>query len=180
MSDPFEGLLRSTLTDIAEEAPTVRDSLTRAERRARSRRRNTVAAGAAGVLAVLVISAPFAYAGRSDDAVISPQPGTSVPQPGRSEPVDPPPGVPSPVPVGPEDPSNPVAPSPVPVGPENPSNPAAPSPVPVSPEDPTRPDSALPAPPGVASPVPIGPRDPSNPGVRPDDAVVPSPSPTRR
>ncbi len=123
MSDPFEGLLRSTLTDIAEEAPTVRDSLTRAERRARSRRRNTVAAGAAGVLAVLVISAPFAYAGRGDDAVISPQPGTSVPQPSRSEPVDPPPGAPS--------------------------------------------------------PVPIGPRDPSNPGVRPD-AVVPSPSPTRR
>ncbi|MFF0102833.1 hypothetical protein ACFYO8_26260 [Micromonospora sp. NPDC005257] len=164
MSDPFEGLLRSTLTDIAEEAPTVRDSLTRAERRARGRRRNTVAAGAAGVLAVLVISAPFAYAGRGDDAVISPQPGTSVPQPSRSEPVDPPPGVPSPVPVGPEDPSNP----------------AAPSPVPVSPEDPTRPDSALPAPPGVPSPVPIGPRDPRNPGVRPDDAVLPSPSPTRR
>ncbi|MEV4690422.1 hypothetical protein AB0K27_04735 [Micromonospora echinospora] len=164
MSDPFEGLLRSTLTDIAEEAPTVRDSLTRAERRARSRRRNTVAAGAAGVLAVLVISAPFAYAGRSDDAVISPQPGSSVPQPGRSEPVDPPPGVPSPVPVGPEDPSNPAAPSPVPVGPENP----------------TRPDSALPAPPAASSPVPIGPQDPSNPGVRPDAAVVPSPSPKRR
>ncbi|AXO36057.1 hypothetical protein ACGFLT_23440 [Micromonospora chalcea] len=164
MSDPFEGLLRSTLTDIAEEAPTVRDSLTRAERRARSRRRNTVAAGAAGVLAVLVISAPFAYAGRSDDAVISPQPGSSVPQPGRSEPVDPPPGVPSPVPVGPEDPSNPAAPSPVPVGPENP----------------TRPDSALPAPPAASSPVPIGPQDPSNPGVRPDDAGVLSPSPKRR
>ncbi|EWM68215.1 MULTISPECIES: hypothetical protein [unclassified Micromonospora] len=157
MSDPFEGLLRSTLTDIAEEAPTVRDSLTRAERRARSRRRNTVAAGAAGVLAVLVISAPFAYAGRGDDAVISPQPGTSVPQPSRSEPVDPSdPVAPSPVPVSPEDPSNPVAPSPVPIDPDDPSNPVAPS------------------------PVPIGPRDPSNPAVRPDDAVVPSPSPTRR
>ena len=164
MSDPFEGLLRSTLTDIAEEAPTVRDSLTRAERRARSRRRNTVAAGAAGILAVLVISAPFAYASRGDDAVISPQPGTSVPQPSRSEPVGPPPGVPSPVPIDPA----------------NPSNPDVPSPVPVSPEDPTRPDSALPAPPGAPSPVPIDPRNPSNPGVRPDDAVVPSPSPTRR
>ncbi|MFF0656595.1 hypothetical protein [Micromonospora tulbaghiae] len=172
MSDPFEGLLRSTLTDIAEEAPTVQDSLTRAERRVRNRRRNTVAAGAAGILAVLVIGAPFAYAGRGDDPVISPQPGTSAPQPDRTEPVPAPPDVASPVPIDPADPSNPDAPSPVPV----------------NPEDPTRPDSALPAPPGVASPVPAGPEGPSMPaspvpappGVRSNDPVGPSPSPVRR
>ncbi|MCT2279070.1 hypothetical protein M3G91_15740 [Micromonospora chalcea] len=173
MSDPFEGLLRSTLTDIAEEAPTVRDSLTRAERRARSRRRNTVAAGAAGILAVLVISAPFAYASRGDDAVISPQPGTSVPQPSRSEPVPGPPGVPSPVPVGPDgrrmpdgaDPAPPGVASPVPLAPDG----AVPSPVPVAPDGaaaspvPVAPDGA------GASPVPLAP-----------DGAVPSPSPIRR
>ncbi|WP_228532616.1 hypothetical protein [Micromonospora sp. ANENR4] len=165
MSDPFEGLLRATLTDIAEEAPTVQDSLTRAERRVRNRRRNTVAAGAAGVLAVLVIGAPFAYASRDDDPVISPQPGTSAPQPDRTEPVPPPPGLASPVPVGPDgrrmpdgaDPTRPGAPSPVP------DSPGAPSPVPVDP-DPSMP----------ASPVP------ASPGVRSDNPVGPSPSPVRR
>ncbi|MFD6691541.1 hypothetical protein [Micromonospora aurantiaca (nom. illeg.)] len=161
MSDPFEGLLRSTLTDIAEEAPTVQDSLTRAERRVRNRRRNTVAAGAAGILAVLVIGAPFAYAGRGDDPVISPQPGTSAPQPDRTEPVPAPPGLASPVPVGPDgrrmpdgaDPTRPGAPSPVPVGPEgtSPSGGAMPSPVPLGPE-----------------------------GTSPSGGAAPSPSPIRR
>ncbi|MEU4594126.1 hypothetical protein [Micromonospora aurantiaca (nom. illeg.)] len=161
MSDPFEGLLRSTLTDIAEEAPTVQDSLTRAERRVRNRRRNTVAAGAAGILAVLVIGAPFAYAGRGDDPVISPQPGTSAPQPDRTEPVPAPPGLASPVPVGPDgrrmpdgaDPTRPGTPSPVPVGPEgtSPSGGAMPSPVPLGPE-----------------------------GTSPSGGAAPSPSPIRR
>ncbi|MDG4753561.1 hypothetical protein O7630_21675 [Micromonospora sp. WMMD718] len=156
MSDPFEGLLRSTLTDIAEEAPTVQDSLTRAERRVRNRRRNTVAAGAAGILAVLVIGAPFAYAGRGDDPVISPQPGTSAPQPDRTEPVPAPPGLASPVPVGPDgrrmpdgaDPTRPGAPSPVPVGPEgtSPSGGAMPSPVPLGPEGTSPPGGAAPSP----------------------------------
>ncbi|MDW3849527.1 hypothetical protein NMK34_23215 [Micromonospora sp. BRA006-A] len=155
MSDPFEGLLRSTLTDIAEEAPTVQDSLTRAERRVRNRRRNTVAAGAAGILAVLVIGAPFAYASRGDDPVISPQPGTSAPQPDRSAPVPPPPGLASPVPVGPDGRR-------VPDG-ADPTRPGAPSPVPVDP-DPSMPASPVPAPPGVRSDNPVG----------------PSPSPVRR
>ncbi|KAB1117250.1 hypothetical protein [Micromonospora aurantiaca] len=156
MSDPFEGLLRSTLTDIAEEAPTVQDSLTRAERRVRNRRRNTVAAGAAGILAVLVIGAPFAYAGRGDDPVISPQPGTSAPQPDRTEPVPAPPGLASPVPVGPDgrrmpdgaDPTRPGAPSPVPVGPEGTSTPGSvvPSPVPLGPEGTSPPGGAAPSP----------------------------------
>ncbi|MEU2702395.1 hypothetical protein [Micromonospora aurantiaca (nom. illeg.)] len=156
MSDPFEGLLRSTLTDIAEEAPTVQDSLTRAERRVRNRRRNTVAAGAAGILAVLVIGAPFAYAGRGDDPVISPQPGTSAPQPDRTEPVPAPPGLASPVPVGPDgrrmpdgaDPTRPGTPSPVPVGPEgtSPSGGAMPSPVPLGPEGTSPPGGAAPSP----------------------------------
>ncbi|MCZ7476907.1 MULTISPECIES: hypothetical protein [unclassified Micromonospora] len=155
MSDPFEGLLRATLTDIAEEAPTVQDSLTRAERRVRNRRRNTVAAGAAGVLAVLVIGAPFAYASRDDDPVISPQPGTSAPQPDRTEPVPPPPGLASPVPVGPDGRRMPDG--------ADPTRPGAPSPVPVDP-DPSMP----------ASPVP------ASPGVRSDNPVGPSPSPVRR
>ncbi|MGC4895305.1 hypothetical protein [Micromonospora sp. DT31] len=131
MSDPFEGLLRSTLTDIAEEAPTVQDSLTRAERRARGRRRNTVAAGAAGILAVLVIGAPLAYADRGGDSGKSPQPGTSVPQPSRSEPVPAPPGVrsddpdgPSPSPIAPGD----VVPAPPGVRSDDPDGPS-PSPI---------------------------------------------------
>lgn len=161
MSDPFEGLLRSTLTDIAEEAPTVQDSLTRAERRVRNRRRNTVAAGAAGILAVLVIGAPFAYAGRGDDPVISPQPGTSAPQPDRTEPVPAPPGLASPVPVGPDGRR-------MPDGPDS-TRPVAPSPVPVGPEGTSTPDSAVP------SPVPLGPEGTSPPG-----GAAPSPSPIRR
>ncbi|MEH0821828.1 MULTISPECIES: hypothetical protein [Micromonospora] len=166
MSDPFEGLLRSTLTDIAEEAPTVQDSLTRAERRVRNRRRNKVAAGAAGLLAVLVIGAPFAYASRGDDPVISPQPGTSAPQPDRTEPVPAPPGVASPVPVIPEDPTRPDSAVPAPPGVASP----------------------VPAEPGVASPVPAGPEGPSMsaspvpapPDVRSNDPVGPSPSPVGR
>ncbi|RNI01971.1 hypothetical protein EEZ25_15450 [Micromonospora aurantiaca] len=161
MSDPFEGLLRSTLTDIAEEAPTVQDSLTRAERRVRNRRRNTVAAGAAGILAVLVIGAPFAYAGRGDDPVISPQPGTSAPQPDRTEPVPAPPGLASPVPVGPDGRRMPDG--------ADPTRPGAPSPVPVGPEGTSTPDSAVP------SPVPVGPEGTSPPG-----GAMPSPSPIRR
>ncbi|MEU1233184.1 hypothetical protein ABZ399_03260 [Micromonospora aurantiaca] len=161
MSDPFEGLLRSTLTDIAEEAPTVQDSLTRAERRVRNRRRNTVAAGAAGILAVLVIGAPFAYAGRGDDPVISPQPGTSAPQPDRTEPVPAPPGLASPVPVGPDGRRMPDG--------ADPTRPGAPSPVPVGPEGTSPPDSAVP------SPVPLGPEGTSPPG-----GAAPSPSPIRR
>ncbi|ADU09048.1 MULTISPECIES: hypothetical protein [Micromonospora] len=161
MSDPFEGLLRSTLTDIAEEAPTVQDSLTRAERRVRNRRRNTVAAGAAGILAVLVIGAPFAYAGRGDDPVISPQPGTSAPQPDRTEPVPAPPGLASPVPVGPDGRRMPDG--------ADPTRPGAPSPVPVGPEGTSPPDSAVP------SPVPLGPEGTSPPG-----GAMPSPSPIRR
>ncbi|MGV9766081.1 hypothetical protein [Micromonospora tulbaghiae] len=156
MSDPFEGLLRSTLTDIAEEAPTVQDSLTRAERRVRNRRRNTVAAGAAGILAVLVIGAPFAYASRGDDPVITPQPGTSAPQPDRTEPVPAPPDVASPVPVIPEDPTRPDSAVPAPPG--------VASPVPAGPEGPSMPASPVPAPPGVRS----------------NDPVGPSPSPVRR
>ncbi|MEU2985458.1 hypothetical protein ABZ647_13755 [Micromonospora aurantiaca] len=161
MSDPFEGLLRSTLTDIAEEAPTVQDSLTRAERRVRNRRRNTVAAGAAGILAVLVIGAPFAYAGRSDDPVISPQPGTSAPQPDRTEPVPAPPGLASPVPVGPDGRRMPDG--------ADPTRPGEPSPVPVGPEGTSTPDSAVP------SPVPLGPE-----GMSPPGGAMPSPSPIRR
>ena len=161
MSDPFEGLLRSTLTDIAEEAPTVQDSLTRAERRVRNRRRNTVAAGAAGILAVLVIGAPFAYAGRGDDPVISPRPGTSAPQPDRTEPVPAPPGLASPVPVGPDGRRMPDS--------ADPTRPGAPSPVPVGPEGTSTPGGAMP------SPVPLGPE-----GTSPLGGAAPSPSPIRR
>ncbi|TDC70846.1 hypothetical protein E1193_29535, partial [Micromonospora sp. KC606] len=66
MTSPIEHLLRATLTDLAEEAPTVDDQLTRAERRLRNRRRATVTMGAVGTLAAIVIGAPLALAASGD------------------------------------------------------------------------------------------------------------------
>ncbi|MGX4652225.1 hypothetical protein ACWCHM_00855 [Micromonospora sp. SCSIO 07396] len=69
MTTPIENLIRATLSDLAEEAPTVHDHLNRAERRARSRRRATITMSAAGVLAAMLIATPFAMAaGRGGDA----------------------------------------------------------------------------------------------------------------
>ncbi|MEK8109384.1 hypothetical protein NKG94_41730 [Micromonospora sp. M12] len=48
MTEPFEHLIRSTLTDLAEEAPIVHDQLSQAEQRVRNRRRATVTMGAVG------------------------------------------------------------------------------------------------------------------------------------
>ncbi|TDC57749.1 hypothetical protein E1258_21555, partial [Micromonospora sp. KC207] len=62
MTTPLENLIRDTLSDLAEEAPTVQDQLTRAERRARTRRRATMATSALGALAAVLIGAPIAMA----------------------------------------------------------------------------------------------------------------------
>ncbi|TDB69981.1 hypothetical protein E1165_27120, partial [Micromonospora sp. KC723] len=67
MTSPIEHLLRTTLTDLAEEAPTVEDQLTRAERRLRTRRRATVTMGAVGTLAAILIGAPLALAASGGD-----------------------------------------------------------------------------------------------------------------
>ncbi|MER6596609.1 hypothetical protein ABT214_33105, partial [Micromonospora purpureochromogenes] len=68
MTSPLEDLIRTTLTDLAEEAPTVQDQLPPAERRARTRRRATVTMGAVGTLAAVLIAAPLAIAQAGSDA----------------------------------------------------------------------------------------------------------------
>ncbi|MEU2187108.1 hypothetical protein ACH49A_11195 [Micromonospora sediminicola] len=159
MTDPFEHVLRTTLTEIAEEAPTVQDSLTRAERRVRHRRRNTVMVGTAGLLAALVIAAPFAYADRGDDGPPS-RPATIVPKPspsGPDEPVPGPPGEPVPSPGGargtvPPPPGAPGTPVPSPSGTARPVPPSAGAPAPGRPGMPA-PDPGAPGA-AVASPVP--------------------------
>ncbi|MEU4554919.1 hypothetical protein EV382_4262 [Micromonospora violae] len=103
MTEPFEHLIRSTLTDLAEEAPIVHDQLSRAERRVRNRRRATVAVGAASTLAAILIATPLALAATGSDglppAVPSPAGPAAVPSPSApvpSEPTASPAVVPSP------------------------------------------------------------------------------------
>ncbi|WP_433312932.1 hypothetical protein ACQP0U_28325 [Micromonospora sp. CA-269861] len=85
MTEPFEHLIRSTLTDLAEEAPIVHDQLSRAERRVRNRRRATVTVGAVSTLAAILIATPLALAATSTDelppAVPSPAGPPAVPSP---------------------------------------------------------------------------------------------------
>ncbi|RLP98869.1 hypothetical protein EAD98_03600, partial [Micromonospora sp. CV4] len=76
MTDPFEHLIRATLTDLAEEAPIVHDQLSRAERRVRNRRRATVTMGAVGTLAAVLIATPLALAATGSD-----QPRPAAPNP---------------------------------------------------------------------------------------------------
>ncbi|MFF0151334.1 hypothetical protein [Micromonospora sp. NPDC005203] len=103
MTDPFEHLIRSTLTDLAEEAPIVHDQLTGAERRVRNRRRATVTMGAVGTLAAILIATPLALASTGSDeappAAPSPAGPAAVPgppAPDLSAPTAVPSGVPSP------------------------------------------------------------------------------------
>lgn len=159
MTDPFESLIRSTLTDLAEEAPIVHDQLNRAERRFRNRRRATVTMGAVGTLAAILIAAPIALAASGSDgpppAVPSPAGPAAVPDPSGA-----PPGVPS----------RPGLPAPVP-------SPAT-SDEPGDPGVPGRPDE--PGPPGVPGrPDEPGPTTGGAPGVpgRPGSPTIePSPS----
>ncbi|RQX05858.1 hypothetical protein DLJ58_24990, partial [Micromonospora arida] len=85
MTEPFEHLIRSTLTDLAEEAPIVHDQLSRAERRVRNRRRATVTVGAVSTLAAILIATPLALAATGSDepppAVPSPAGPAAVPSP---------------------------------------------------------------------------------------------------
>lgn len=67
MTEPFEHLIRSTLTDLAEEAPIVHDQLSRAERLVRNRRRATVTVGAVSTLAAILIATPIALAATGSD-----------------------------------------------------------------------------------------------------------------
>lgn len=154
MTEPFEHLIRSTLTDLAEEAPIVHDQLSRAERRVRNRRRATVTLGAVSTLAAILIATPIALAATGSDgpppAVPSPAGPVTVPSPpvpSPSAPTTVPTVVPSPggaeaVPsVSPAEPTVKPSPSTRPGQPGRPSASADPS---VSPTPTTRP-----GPPGV-------------------------------
>ncbi|MEV4120950.1 hypothetical protein [Micromonospora sp. NPDC049645] len=167
MTEPFEHLIRRTLTDLAEEAPIVHDQLSRAERRVRNRRRATVTVGAVSTLAAILIATPFAVAATGSDepppAVPSPAGPAAVPSP----PV-PTPSAPTAVPMessprGAEmPPGKTVGPPGVPGRPTGTPSPSSPPGVPGRPGDP------------VASPDPSSP--PGVPGVPGPPAVKPSPS----
>ncbi|MBQ0993368.1 hypothetical protein KBX08_25170 [Micromonospora sp. H61] len=149
MTEPFEHLIRSTLTDLAEEAPIVHDQLSRAERRVRNRRRVTVTVGAVSTLAAILIATPLALAATGSD-----EPPPAVPSPAG------PAAVPSP-PV-----PTPSAPTTVPTVVPSPGG---------APGDP----SITPGPPGVpgrptVSPTPSTP--PGPPGVPGRPTASPSPS----
>ncbi|WP_432900504.1 hypothetical protein ACQP1S_27250 [Micromonospora matsumotoense] len=129
MTTPFENLIRATLTDLAEEAPTVHDQLPRAEHRARTRRRATVTMSAVGALAAVLIAAPIAMAASG----------------GR----DAPPAVPASTPSGP-----PAAPAPAPARTAPPADPAPLTGRTAAPEPPVLP---LPAAPGAPVPAQTAP-----------------------
>ena len=88
MNTPIDDLIRSTLTDIAEEAVPM-DLADSAVARARRRRTLTVSIGVAGVAAALMVGTPLAMAAVKRD---SPPP---------SAPADRPSVEPSPVPISP-------------------------------------------------------------------------------
>ncbi|MFG1872588.1 hypothetical protein [Micromonospora arborensis] len=117
MTDPFEHLIRCTLTGLAEEAPIVHDQLNRAERRVRNRRRATVTMGAVGVLAAVLIATPLALAATGADdlppAVPSPAGPAAVPSPSAPTAVSPTPNPGDPAP-DPWDPSSTPGPPGVP------------------------------------------------------------------
>ncbi|MHA4949060.1 hypothetical protein ACX27O_17220 [Micromonospora sp. SD19] len=165
MTDPFEHLIRSTLTDLAEEAPIVHDQLSRAERRVRNRRRATVTVGAVSTLAAILIATPLAVAATGSDepppAVPSPAGPADVPSP--SAPI---PSAPTAVPTVERSPggglASPVGPPGVPGRPTVSPTPLTPPGVPGKPGGPTvspSPSSSA-GPPGVpgrptASPTPL-------------------------
>lgn len=66
MTSRFEDLVRSTLTDLAEEIPLVEDQTERAVARARRRRTTLMVASAAAVAAALAVGMPLAYAASAD------------------------------------------------------------------------------------------------------------------
>ncbi|MCF0093935.1 IgA FC receptor [Micromonospora sp. MH99] len=168
MIDPLESLIRSTLTDLAEEAPIVHDQLNRAERRVRNRRRATVTMGAVGTLAAILIAAPIALAASGSDgpppAVPSPAGPAAVPDPSNA-----PPGVPSR--------PNPPATGPLPAI----SNEPGPPGVPGRPDQPAPP--GVPGQPGQPGPntggAPGVPAPPTSPTIKPSPSgpiAVPSPA----
>ncbi|MEW1588160.1 hypothetical protein AB0283_22295 [Micromonospora vinacea] len=171
MTEPFEHLIRSTLTDLAEEAPIVHDQLSRAERRVRNRRRATVAVGAVSTLAAILIATPLALAATGSDgpppAVPSPAGPAAVPSPPVPTPsaptavptIEPSPGGALRDPSGPPGvPERPTV-SPTPLSPPGvPGKPGAPG-APAGPTASPSPSSSL-GPPGVpgrptASPTPL-------------------------
>ncbi|PMR61223.1 hypothetical protein C1A38_09720 [Verrucosispora sp. ts21] len=116
MNTPIDDLIRSTLTDLAEEA--VPMNLTdSAVARARRRRTLTVSVGVAGVVAALMVGTPLALAVSRDAPPSAPadQPPVDFPSPVPISPVPSPPAdLPSPVPI-----------SPVPFPPVDPKGPGA-------------------------------------------------------
>ncbi|GIJ78781.1 hypothetical protein SAMN05443287_11644 [Micromonospora phaseoli] len=140
MNTPIDDLIRSTLTDLAEEAVPMNlaDS---AVDRARKRRTLTVSVGVAGVVAALMVGTPLAFAAVNRDAPPPSAPADQAPAASPSlVPI-------SPVPNGPDLPPPGKLVSPVPIDPD------LPSPVPTGPD--------LPPPGKLASPVPIDPGLPS-------------------
>ena len=89
MTEPFEHLIRSTLTDLAEEAPIVHDQLSRAERRVRNRRRATVTMGAVGTLAAILIATPIALAATGRTGLRRPCPARPARRPCPARPCPP-------------------------------------------------------------------------------------------
>ncbi|MBE1485195.1 hypothetical protein [Plantactinospora soyae] len=120
MTTPFEDLIRSTLSELAEETPTMTDPFTGAERRARLRRRTTLTLAGVGTAAVMLIAAPIAIAA-------------------TRQPVDQRPAAPtvSPTPQSTDQPSYPTV-APTPQSTEEPSYPTV-APNPDSTEEPTVP-----------------------------------------
>ncbi|MGC5288197.1 hypothetical protein [Micromonospora sp. DT231] len=165
MTDPFEHLIRSTLTDLAEEAPIVHDQLNGAERRVRNRRRATVTMGAVGTLAAILIATPLALASTGSDeappAAPSPAGPAAVPgppAPDQSAPTT----VPSPGGAKQDPPTRPSAPG----EPAAPGEPGAPGDAAGTPGAPGAPGA--PAAPGV-------PRDPSKRDVPGEPSPVTAP-----
>ncbi|WP_433354619.1 hypothetical protein ACQPYV_29470 [Micromonospora saelicesensis] len=168
MTEPFEHLIRSTLTDLAEEAPIVHDQLSRAERRVRNRRRATVTVGAVSTLAAILIATPLALAATGSD-----EPPPAVPSPAgpAAEPSPPVPTPSAPTTVPTVEPSPGGAPGDPSITPGVPGHPT------VKPSPTTRP--GLPSTPGapgnpLVSPTPTTP--PGPPGVPGRPTVTPSPS----
>ncbi|MFE9688373.1 hypothetical protein [Micromonospora sp. NPDC005806] len=151
MTTPLEDLIRTTLSDLAEEAPTVQDQLIPAERRARKRRHTTVTLSVAGAIAAVLVGAPIAVAATHGDA-----PPPAAPRPPAPTAV---PSISGPAPTAVPSPSGPFPT-------------AVPSPRPSRPGGADLPSPSAPFPTSTAVP------SPSRPAPSPT-APVPSPSPRR-
>ncbi|PZF82796.1 hypothetical protein C1I99_31350, partial [Micromonospora deserti] len=72
MTSPFEELIKSTLTNLAEETPAVKDQMTRVEGRIARRRKMTFAVAVASVAVAGLIATPLAVASTQGSDGLSP------------------------------------------------------------------------------------------------------------